>query len=152
MSSDETLYLLAATHAELEPYKNIPDPRLMQTTFHQSKGLESDHVILIGAQPFFGWNNLKNQLYLLASFPQSFDKAQEDEVLRLAYVATTRAKKMCIWFAARKSGNAIDQVPANDKPGAPCQVATLAPTFVIVFQGTNRTPTTPLPIPSFHRK
>jgi len=115
MSSDETLYLLAATHAELEPYKNIPDPRLMKTSFHQSKGLESDHVILIGAQPFFGSNNLKNHLYLLARFPQSFDKAQGDEVLRVAYVATTRAKKMCIWFAERKSGNAIDQVPANDQ-------------------------------------
>jgi hypothetical protein len=72
-------------------------------------------VILIGAQPFFGSNNLKNQLYRLASFPQSFDEAQEDEVLRVAYVVTTRAKKMCIWFAEPKRGNAIDQVPANDK-------------------------------------
>lgn len=111
----ETIYLLAATHEDLNQFKAVTGKNLMKTTFHQSKGLEADYVVLVGATSVFGSNKLKNHLYSLAQFPQSFDVAKSDEALRVAYVATTRAKKFCIWFAKSSPQNVIGQVPADGK-------------------------------------
>lgn len=107
------IYLLAATHTELNTYQEIRDKRLMCTTYHQSKGLEADYVILVGSPRYFGANDLKNALYRTAGFPQTFDAAQKDEAFRVAYVAVTRAKKFCIWFAEATPGSVIEAVPAN---------------------------------------
>lgn len=112
---DAEIYLLAATHAELEQYRGIRDKRLMCTTYHQSKGLEADYVILVGSPRYFGANDLKNALYKIAGFPQTFDGAQRDEAFRVAYVAVTRAKTFCIWFAEATQGSVIDAVPADGK-------------------------------------
>ena len=109
----DKVYILAATHDDLAPYKSMKDKRLMCTTFHQSKGLEADYVILVGAPTHFGSNNLKNALYAAAKFPQRFDDAQRDEAFRVAYVAATRAKKFCLWFAAPSPGSVIEAVSAN---------------------------------------
>lgn len=107
------VYVLAATHKDLGPYKAIRDSRLTCTTFHQSKGLEADYVILVGAPRHFGANDLKNGLYRAAKFPQRFDDAQRDEAFRVAYVAATRARRLCLWFAERKTGSVIEAVPAD---------------------------------------
>jgi superfamily I DNA/RNA helicase len=116
MGPDEELYLLAATHDELKPFKGkYVDERFMCTTFHQSKGLEAEYVILLGAPRYFGPNSLKSALYKLAKFPQGFDQAQQDEALRIAYVAATRAKRLCMWFTKAEFGNVITQVPAGSR-------------------------------------
>jgi len=113
--AEEKVYLLAAKHDDLVPFKAIRDHRLVKTTFHQSKGLEAEYVVLLGAPKFFGVNNLKTHIYELGAFPQAFDQAQRDEALRVAYVASTRAKKLCIWFAEATGGNVLEQVPADGK-------------------------------------
>jgi superfamily I DNA/RNA helicase len=112
-ADDAKVYILAATHDDLDPFKALKDKRLMSTTFHQSKGLEADYVVLVGAPKHFGSNDLKNALYAAAKFPQRFDDAQRDEAFRVAYVAATRAKKLCLWFAEPSSGSVIEVVPAN---------------------------------------
>lgn len=113
--ADDTarVYILAATHKDLSPFKSIKDSRLTCTTFHQSKGLEADHVLLVGAPRYFGANDLKNALYRAAKFPQRFDDAQRDEAFRVAYVAATRAKRFCLWFAEPAPGSVIEAVPAD---------------------------------------
>jgi hypothetical protein len=112
-AKDAKVYILAATHDDLEPFESLKDKRLMSTTFHQSKGLEADYVVLVGAPKHFGSNALKNALYVEAEFPQRFDDAQRDEAFRIAYVAATRAKKLCLWFAEPSSGTVIEVVPAS---------------------------------------
>lgn len=110
---DAKIYVLAATHSELDAFKGIRDKRLMCTTYHQSKGLEADYVILVGAPRYFGANDLKNALYNAAGFPQTFDAAQRNEAFRVAYVAVTRAKKFCLWFAEPSPGSVVESVPAD---------------------------------------
>lgn len=110
---DDDIYLLAASHEQLKPFKTLSDTRLTATTFHQSKGLEAEYVVLLGAPSYFGSNKLKNFIYEQAEFPQTFDEAQQDEAFRVAYVAATRAKKLCLWFAKPKSSDVISAVPAD---------------------------------------
>ncbi|MFZ4874087.1 3'-5' exonuclease [Janthinobacterium sp. Mn2066] len=99
----------------LKSYEKLSDKKLTKTTFHQSKGLETDFVILVSAPKFFGSNNLKNNLYRLARLPQTFDQAQQNEAFRVAYVAATRAKKLCIWFAEPGNGSVMSKVIADGK-------------------------------------
>lgn len=110
---DDDIYLLAATNMQLRPFGHISDSRLTATTFHQSKGLEAEYVVLVGARGYFGSNKLKNFIYKLADFPQTFDEAQRDEAFRVAYVAATRAKKLCLWFARPRASDVISSVPAD---------------------------------------
>ncbi|CDG82072.1 uvrD/REP helicase family protein [Janthinobacterium agaricidamnosum NBRC 102515 = DSM 9628] len=127
MEPHEKVYLLASKHDELKPYDKLSDKKLTKTTFHQSKGLEADFVILVGAPKYFGANNLKNHLYSLARFPQTFDLAQQDEALRVAYVAATRAKKLCIWFAEPGSGSVMGKVAADGKCRQSMEVQAVVP-------------------------
>ncbi|WP_148714729.1 UvrD-helicase domain-containing protein [Chitinolyticbacter meiyuanensis] len=112
---NEEVYLLARTKEDVKLFEDIQDPRFTVTTFHQSKGLEADYVVLFGAPVAFGTNNLKNSLYRAANFPQSFDEAQRDEAFRVAYVAATRAKKFCIWYGTPQSSNVLELVPADGR-------------------------------------
>jgi superfamily I DNA/RNA helicase len=109
------VYVLAGKHDDLVIFRSIKDSRLLCTTFHQSKGLEADYVILVGAPKHFGSNDLKNALYEAARFEQRFDDAQRDEAFRVAYVAATRAKKLCVWFAEPNPGSVIEEVPADGR-------------------------------------
>lgn len=79
-------------------------------TYHQSKGLEADVCILVGDCLYNSTIPLKNAIYDLAGFPQTYDQAQADEALRLGYVAVTRAKDRCFWIAAPKSGGALTRI------------------------------------------
>jgi superfamily I DNA/RNA helicase len=78
------------------------------TTFHQSKGLEADICILVGDCGYTNTAPLKNLIYDLAGFPQSYDGAQSEEARRLAYVGITRARNRCYWVAVPRYNGAFE--------------------------------------------
>ncbi|KWA71742.1 hypothetical protein WL28_11560 [Burkholderia ubonensis] len=91
--------------------KRLPDEqqRLKLLTYHRSKGLEADAVFLIGDCVHMTDSPYKNQAYLAAGLGEKrdlapFDTAQRHEILRLAYVAITRAARQCYWFIDPPTG------------------------------------------------
>ncbi|RMQ45260.1 UvrD/REP helicase protein [Pseudomonas cichorii] len=120
----EQLKSLLDTDAALAPQAR----RIKVLTYHSSKGLQADAVFLLGDCQHSTLSPYKNQVYRLAglgdaSDTESFDNAQKEEILRLAYVAITRAVRHCYWYiddsAAGSEGvkvpRASDRV-AQDKP------------------------------------
>lgn len=86
---------LAALHDEMDSFKKQPDEKKVQLmTIHGSKGLEFEHVFIIGAT-----NGMMPSLH---GQPQNIDKHQEwkntniEEERRLFYVAVTRAKETLV--------------------------------------------------------
>ncbi len=79
-------------------------------TFHRSKGLEAPYCLLIGDCYYNNKNSFKNLIYQLAGINQSYDEAQKDEAMRLAYVALTRGVKKVIWVGEEKDGGAMAKV------------------------------------------
>ena len=96
-------------------------------TLHKSKGLEFDHVFIVGAaragrsgdSPLLRWYRDGNKGLMIAAKPQSeregsvydylryLNKAQEQqELIRLFYVGVTRAKRSCTISATQKSDKA----------------------------------------------
>nr|WP_256675786.1 UvrD-helicase domain-containing protein [Pseudomonas sp. R5(2019)] len=111
----------AAIAEHLQPLLNheaglAPDQRrFRQLTYHSSKGLQADAVFMLGDCQHVTRSPYKNQVYRQAGLgragdAEAFDNAQKDEVLRLAYVAITRAVRHCYWH--------VEQVPA-DAPAVP---------------------------------
>lgn len=113
--SEPLLALLQADAAQGRQIKTL--------SYHSAKGLQADTVFLLGDCQHLTQSPAKNQLYRIAGLgeagePQAYDKAQQDEVLRLAYVAITRAVRQCYWFIDAKDESkgpkASDRV-AGDK-------------------------------------
>lgn len=101
--------------------------RVELMTLHKSKGLEFDHVFIVGAaktgrsgdSPLLRWYRDGNKGLMIAAKPQSrisdsvyeylahLNKAQErQELIRLFYVGVTRAKRSCTITATQKSDKA----------------------------------------------
>lgn len=77
--------------------------KLKLMTYHSAKGLQADAVFLLGDCQHLTSSPYKNQVYRIAGLakegdPESYDSAQKDEILRLAYVGITRAVKQCYWY------------------------------------------------------
>lgn len=87
---------------------NMEDVRVM--TVHGSKGLEADYVLVLEDFSYAGTSPIKNALYRHAGFSQTFDESQRDEALRVAYVALTRAKRMCVWMGRRRDDGAMSTI------------------------------------------
>lgn len=95
--------------------KNLRLDKVRAMTVHGSKGLQAEYVLVLEDFYYRGSNPTKNALYALAGFPQSFDASQRDESLRVAYVALTRAKKLCVWMGRPVDGGAMGTVPDGQK-------------------------------------
>jgi hypothetical protein len=98
---DEVAGKLASTLDRARLEKHADRIRIM--TYHGSKGLEADVVFLVGDCEQLTSSNWRNQAYAKAKLvmngeAKAYDFAQGEEVMRLAYVAITRAKIHCYWF------------------------------------------------------
>ncbi|MGG1946841.1 UvrD-helicase domain-containing protein [Trinickia sp. NRRL B-1857] len=98
--------------------------RFKLLSYHRSKGLEADAVLLVGDCIHMTDSPYKNQAYLIARLGDKndiapFDTAQRHEILRLAYVAITRAARYCLWYIAPTGAQGRARASTNvpvDKP------------------------------------
>jgi hypothetical protein len=114
-TGDEELLIVGRTKKVLGPAEDaLPKGRsdkINVMSVHKSKGLEADYVLILGDCAYPYSSPIKNALYERAGFTQSFDDSQRDEACRLAYVALTRAKKLCIWMGEPADGGAMQSIP-----------------------------------------
>lgn len=84
-------------------------------TYHSSKGLQADAVFLLGDCEVTTSSPSRNDFYAQAGManpgdPCGYDRAQQQEALRTAYVAITRAVTYCYWYISWD-----EKVPASEK-------------------------------------
>ncbi|MBH3443142.1 UvrD-helicase domain-containing protein [Pseudomonas moraviensis] len=94
--------------------------RLKQLTYHSAKGLQADAVFLLGDCQHLTSSPYKNQVYRMAGLgksgdSESYDTAQKDEILRLAYVGITRAVSHCYWYVEPQDSQAVNMPRASDR-------------------------------------
>jgi len=94
--------------------------RLKQLTYHSAKGLQADAVFLLGDCQHLTSSPYKNQVYRMAGLgkagdSESYDTAQKDEILRLAYVGITRAVSHCYWYVEPQDAQAVNMPRASDR-------------------------------------
>jgi len=96
---DGEIFILSRTNEGLMPFRKISKGnKITLLTMHRAKGLEADYVIIKGDCNYLSSSPLRNAIYAQARMLNSYDVAQQDESLRLAYVSITRAKKKAWWF------------------------------------------------------
>ncbi|MDG9671260.1 UvrD-helicase domain-containing protein [Hahella sp. CR1] len=87
------------------------EEQIMVHSFHTSKGLESEYTILIGGCDSNNKYPLRNLAYKMSRISeQTYDIAQLEEGMRLAYVALTRAMIGVHWFVEPKSTGIYSKV------------------------------------------
>jgi hypothetical protein len=95
-------------------------PQVRMMTYHSAKGLQADAVFLLGDCVYNTQSPYRNQAYHLAGLApahslEGYDLAQRDEVLRLAYVAVTRAIRYCYWYVEKDSRDNAVTVRASSQ-------------------------------------
>jgi superfamily I DNA/RNA helicase len=93
--------LRAAMHKHLENagIRTFSEISIQSLTFHRSKGLEADFVLLLQDTLPPEEHPFRNFVYEQIGLPDTYTKMQEEEARRLAYVAITRARFGCMWTA-----------------------------------------------------
>lgn len=91
------------------------DKAIKFLTYHSSKGLQADAVFLLGDCEVTTSSPSRNDFYAQAGManagePCGYDRAQQQEALRTAYVAITRAVTYCYWYISWD-----EKVPASEK-------------------------------------
>ena len=91
------------------------DKAIKFLTYHSSKGLQADAVFLLGDCEVTTSSPSRNDFYAQAGManagePCGYDRAQQQEALRTAYVAITRAVTYCYWYVSWD-----EKVPASEK-------------------------------------
>jgi len=104
--SDEILILARSNDNRTSLVRSLWGQDIKILTYHQSKGLEKKCCVLVGDCFYKGRAEFKNLIYKLAGYKQTYDEAQKDEAMRLAYVALTRSIEKCYWFVQPKVGGA----------------------------------------------
>lgn len=106
--SNEAIQRIESRLKSILNMRHIPKCIIRFETFHRSKGLEADNCVLLDDCAYNNHFPVRNFIYSATnSFKLTYDEAQRDEAMRLAYVAITRAKVHCWWFGAPKDGGAI---------------------------------------------
>jgi len=106
---DHPLLVLARGGKVISKLKTMlgHQPCIKMMTFHSSKGLEAESVILIGDCFYNGINHIKNDVmrqFRRQTAPGTeFDRMQSREAIRLAYVAATRSARRCHWILEESS-------------------------------------------------
>lgn len=96
---DAEIFILSRTNDGLMPFRKWGKSKKVRLmTMHRAKGLEADYVVIKGDCFYCGTSPLKNAIYSRAGMGVSYDLAQQDESLRLAYVSITRARKRVYWY------------------------------------------------------
>lgn len=76
-------------------------------TIHRAKGLQAEVAIIVDDCLPAEKHPLRNALYAASGFfRNSYDQAQADESLRLAYVAITRGVSRVLWYTQKVQGAA----------------------------------------------
>ncbi|WPP02083.1 UvrD-helicase domain-containing protein [Pseudomonas sp. HR96] len=94
--------------------------RIRLLTYHSAKGLQADAVFLVGDCRYASEPPYRNEVYRLAGFAEpgqadAYDAAQREEILRLAYVAVTRAVRHCYWYVEPARGETAAVARASDR-------------------------------------
>jgi hypothetical protein len=119
-SSDKSLVNSYLSDIVKQDYQLAPaQRRLKQLTYHSSKGLQADAVFLVGDCQHLTRSPYKNQVYRVAGLgkpgdTEAYDNAQREEVLRLAYVAVTRAIRYCYWYLEPPAKDGAGMAKASD--------------------------------------
>lgn len=115
----QKIFILSRTNEGLVPFRKFSsDKQVSLLTMHRAKGLEADIVIIKGDCSYSNISSLRNAIYALAGMYATYDSAQQDESLRLAYVSITRARKKVYWFGDNaKPGGAFSVLLGAEEEG-----------------------------------
>lgn len=97
----DSVFVIGRTRSSLVPFKSSGATCL---TIHGSKGLEADYVLLVDDFAAPATHPLRTCWYERAGLGH-YGHSQDDETMRLAYVAITRAKKGCRWLVGNQNGS-----------------------------------------------
>lgn len=89
--------------------KDISDIAFL--TYHRAKGLQGEIAVMIGDCAYSQNHRFRNKVYAASKHfaaDHSYDRAQQDESLRLAYVGITRGRRRTFWFVEEAKGAALD--------------------------------------------
>lgn len=108
-AKDKLAHIIERAHDEKRSKK------IKFLTYHSSKGLQANAVFLLGDCEVTTSSPSRNDFYAQAGMgsandPCGYDTAQQQEALRTAYVAITRAVTYCYWYISWD-----EKVPATEK-------------------------------------